>query len=62
MLHLCLEVTHTDLVEVLDLSQRGAGNDVAAVVELTFLLWTVSHLGQCTWKKVVEGGEREEGD
>lgn len=32
-LHLGLEVPHPDLVEVLDLSQRGAGDDVAAVVD-----------------------------
>ena len=33
VLHLGLEVTHADLVEVLDLSQRGTGDDVAALVD-----------------------------
>lgn len=33
VLHLGLEVSHTDLMEVLDLSQRGAGDDVAALVD-----------------------------
>lgn len=33
VLHLGLEVAHADLVEVLDLSQRGAGDDVAALVD-----------------------------
>lgn len=55
VLHLRAEVPYTRAVEVLDLCQRGAGNDVAAVVELAFLLWTVFHLGQCTWTKMGEG-------
>lgn len=33
VLHLRLEVAHADLVEVLDLCHRGAGDDVAAVVD-----------------------------
>lgn len=33
VLHLRLEVAHADLVEVLDLGQRGAGDDVAALVD-----------------------------
>lgn len=33
VLHLGLEVSHTDLVEVLDLSQGGAGDDVTALVD-----------------------------
>lgn len=33
VLHLGLEVSHADVVEVLDLGQRGAGDDVAAVVD-----------------------------
>lgn len=33
VLHLRLEVTHADLVEVLDLGQCGAGDDVAALVD-----------------------------
>ena len=56
MLHLRAEVPYTCAVEVLDLSQRGAGNDVAAVVEFTFLLRTVFHLGERTWKRTGEGG------
>lgn len=63
VLHLRAEVPYSRTVEVLDLCQRGAGNDVAAVVELTFLLWTVFHLGQRTWKKMGEGGtERKKGE
>lgn len=55
-LHLGLEVPHPDLVEVLDLGQRGAGDDVAALVDalrlrpvhLAFLhvLLALLHLGQ----------------
>lgn len=48
VLHLRAEVPYTRAVKVLDLCQRGTGNDVAAVMELTFLLWAVFHLGQCT--------------
>lgn len=62
MLHLGLEVSHADLVEVLDLGQRGAGDDVAALVD-TFRLGGV-HLallhmflallylrqGACCWR------------
>lgn len=59
-MHLRAEVPYTRAVEVLDLRQRGAGNDVAAVVELAFLLWTVFHLGQCTWKKTRGRGEERE--
>lgn len=46
MLHLRAEVPYPRAVEVLDFGQRGAGDDVAAVVELALLLWTVFHLGQ----------------
>ncbi len=60
VLHLRAEVPYARAVEVLDLCQRGAGNDVAAVVEVTFLLWTVFHLGQCTWRKTGEGGRKGE--
>lgn len=51
VLHLGAEVPYPRAVEVLDLCQSGAGNDVAAVVELALLLWTVSHLGQSTWRR-----------
>lgn len=56
MLHLRAEVSYACAVEVLDLGQCGAGNDVAAFMESTLLLWTVFHLGQCTWKNVEERG------
>lgn len=49
VLHLGAEVPYPCAVEMLDLCQRGAGNDVAAVMELALLLWTVLHLGQSTW-------------
>lgn len=39
VLHLCLEVAHADLVEVLDLGQRGEGDDVAALVDPLRLRW-----------------------
>lgn len=52
MLHLGAEVPYPCAVEVLDLCQRGAGNDVAALVELALLLWTVLHLGEGTWRRV----------
>lgn len=55
VLHLQAEVPYSGSVEVLDLRQRGAGYNVAAVVELTFHLWTVFHLGQGTWRKDVGG-------
>lgn len=48
VLHLGAEVPHPRTVEVLDLCQGGAGNDVAAVVQFTLLLRTVFHLGQST--------------
>lgn len=53
VLHLGAEVPYPRAVEMLDLCQGGAGNDVAAVVELALLLWTVLHLGQSTWKRGV---------
>lgn len=48
VLHLGAEVPHPRTVEVLDLCQGGAGNDVAAVVQFALLLRTVFHFGQCT--------------
>lgn len=54
VLHLGSEVPYPRAVEMLDLCQGGAGNDVAAVVELALLLWTVLHLGQSTWKRGVK--------
>lgn len=54
VLHLGAEVPYPRAVEVLDLCQSGAGNDVAAVVELALLLWTVFHLGQGTWRRGAE--------
>lgn len=50
VLHLGSEVPYPRAVEVLDLCQRGAGDDVAAVMELALLLGTVLHLGQSTWR------------
>lgn len=62
VLHLGAEVPYPSAVEMLDLCQRGAGNDVAAVVELALLLGTVLHLGQSTWSRGTraesEGGAR----
>lgn len=49
VLHLGAEVPYARAVEVLDLRERGAGNDVAAVVELALLLRTVSDLCQGAW-------------
>lgn len=37
VLHLRLEVAHADVVEVLDLGQRGARDDVAALVDALHL-------------------------
>lgn len=54
VLHLGAEVPYPRAVEMLDLCQGGAGNDVAAVVELALLLWTVLDLGQSTWKRGVK--------
>lgn len=62
VLHLRAEVPYARAVEVLDLRQGGAGNDVAAVVEIPLLLWTVFHLGQRTWERMCDGGrERQRG-
>lgn len=61
MLHLRAEVPYARAVEVLDLGQRGAGNYVAAVVELTLLLWTVFHFSQSTWRKDKEKTETAAG-
>lgn len=61
MLHLRAEVPYPRTVEVLDLCQGGAGNDVAAVVELAFLLWTVFHFGQRTWGQMGGGGGVSDG-
>lgn len=58
LLHLGAEVPYPRAVEMLDLRQSGAGNDVAAVVELALLLWTVFHLGQGTWRR--GGGEERD--
>ena len=58
VLHLQAEVPYPRAVEVLDLGQRGAGDDVAALVELALLLGTVLHLGQCTWRR--RSGEKNE--
>lgn len=57
VLHLGAEVPYPCAVEMLDLCQRGARNDVAAVVELALLLWTVLHLGQSTWRRANRQGE-----
>lgn len=54
VLHLGAEVPYPGAVEVLDLCQSGAGDDVAAVVELALLLWAVFHLGEGTWRRAVE--------
>lgn len=51
VLHLGAEVPYPCAVEMLDLRQRGAGNDVAALMELALLLWTVLHLGEGTWRR-----------
>lgn len=48
LLHLAPEVTDPGAVEVLDLSQCGTRDDVAAFMELALLLGAVLHLGQCT--------------
>lgn len=58
VLHLGLEVAHTDLVEVVDLSQRGEGDGVAAGLDALGLLRlhlpllhvppALLHLGQST--------------
>lgn len=62
MLHLGLEVSHADLVEVLDLGQRGAGDDVAALVDTfrlggvhlallhVFLALLYLRQGACCWR------------
>lgn len=57
VLHLRAEVPYTCAVEVLDFCQRGERNDVAAVVELTFLLRAVFHLGQRTWENILESSK-----
>lgn len=57
VLHLRSEVPYTCTVKVLDLSQCGTGNNVAAIMELSFLLWTIFHLSQCTWKKIQQRKE-----
>lgn len=48
LLHLATEVANPGAVEVLDLSQRGTRDDVAALMELALLLGAVLHLGQRT--------------
>lgn len=48
LLHLPTEVANPGAVEVLDFSQGGTRNDVAAFVELALLLGAVLYLGQCT--------------
>ena len=51
VLQLGPEVPDACTVEVLDLSQCGAGNDVAAFIDasLPFLFLTLLHFGQGTW-------------
>lgn len=51
LLHLGAEVPYPCAVEMLDLCQRGAGNGVAAVMELALLFRTVLHLGQSTCRR-----------
>lgn len=63
MLHLRLEVAHADVVEVLDLGQRGARDDVATLVDalhlrrvhfaLLHVLLALLHLrqGSCVGRK-----------
>lgn len=51
LLHLAAEVADPGAVEVLDLGQRGARDDVAALVELALLLGAVLHLGQRTLRE-----------
>lgn len=46
VLHLAAEVPYARPVEMLHLGQRGAGDDVAAVVEVPVRLLAVLHLGQ----------------
>lgn len=51
LLHLAAEVANPGAVEVLDLSQCGTRDDVAALVELALLLGAVLHLGQRTLRE-----------
>lgn len=60
LLHLGAEVPDPRAVEMLDLCQRGAGNDVAAIVELALLLWTVLHLGESAWRTGDSRGNKHE--
>ena len=48
VLHLALEVAHARAVEVLDLGQRGAGDDVAALADATVRgpVLALLHLGK----------------
>lgn len=54
VLHLGLEVAYSGAVEVLDLGQRGTGNDVAALVDVVrrrdvSVLLALLRFGQSTW-------------
>lgn len=54
VLHLGLEVAYSGAVEMLDLGQRGAGNDVAALVDVVrrrgvFVLLALPRFGQSSW-------------
>lgn len=54
VLHLGLEVAYSGAVEVLDLGQRGTGNDVAALVDVLrrrdiFVLLALLCFGQSSW-------------
>lgn len=60
LLHLGAEVPDPRAVEMLDLCQRGAGNDVAAIVELALLLWTVLHFGESAWRTGDSRGNKYE--
>lgn len=60
LLHLGAEVPDPRAVEMLNLRQRGAGNDVAAIVELALLLGTVLHLGESAWR--TEDSRETEGE
>lgn len=58
VLHLCLEVAYSGAVEVLDLSQRGTGDDVAALVDVVcrrnvFVLLALLRFGKSSWEERV---------
>lgn len=63
VLHLGLEVAYSCAVEVLDLGQRGTGNDVAALVDVlcrrdVFILLALLRFGQSSWGKRHKQGVR----